>query len=174
MWFKSYLNICRASYFPFKYAAFLFLTPSFHSSHHFYRKDITAYMFHFVLCLLLVGCHHSTGPGGQRKDLPVDQRAVQSWDQGKCPPGAQQKEGICAGPGSHALALLWHYSGTAAGHWGAQTLDICFICTSTPHCCRFCACIYRKLLISIRRSIPQHWQHTSRTEFVMHLLSSSV
>lgn len=127
-----------------------------------------------LFCLLLVGCNHSTGPGGQRKDLPVDQRALQSWDQGKCPLGAQQKEGICAWPGSHALALLWHYSGTAAGHWGAQTLAICFICSSTPHCCCFCACVCRKLLISIRQSIPQHWQHTNRTEFVMHLLSSSV
>ncbi len=65
--------------------------------------------------LLLSGCNHSAGTSGQRKDLPVDQWAVQSRDQGECPPRAQQEEGVCTWPGSHALALLWHHSGPAAG-----------------------------------------------------------
>lgn len=46
------------------------------------------------LAVLSPGCDHSIGPGGQREDLPVDQRAVQPRDQGECPPGAQQEEGV--------------------------------------------------------------------------------
>lgn len=139
---------------------------------------------------LLSGCNHSTGTSGQRKDLPVDQWAVQSRDQGECPPGAQQEEGVCTGPGSHAVALLRHNSSPAAGEsgqcfpqvtqWSHRVVLMQYypkltgLSSSSYFNCNLILVIGRKSSTSIHQSTPPPWQHTSPTEYVTPWHCSSV
>lgn len=76
-----------------------------------------------VTCLLS-GCNYSPRTGGQRKDLPVDQRALRPGDPGERAAGAQQEEGVRPGPGSDAVALLWDHRGPAAGEAGREEILI--------------------------------------------------